>query len=247
MNIALIGYGQMGKCIEAVAEERGHNIVTRVDPVGGDAEALTAAAAGQANGAIEFSVPGAVLANIKMYSELGLNAIIGTTGWYDDLETARTIVESGNIGLLYGPNFSIGAHLFFKLVSQAARLSSPISEYDILGYELHHKKKKDSPSGTALSIARIILENNDRKTSLVTEKLDRAIKPNELHFASVRGGSLPGIHKVLLDSKADTIELTHTARSRKGFALGAVMALEWLEGKRGFFNVENFISEIFKD
>lgn len=91
------------------------------------------------------------------------------------------------------------------------------------------------------------MENNDRKTSLVTEKLDRAIESNELHFASVRGGSLPGIHRVLLDSEADTIELTHTARSRKGFALGAVMALEWLEGKRGFFNVEDFISEIFKD
>ncbi len=247
MNIALIGYGQMGKQIEAVAEERGHHIVTRVDPVGGDAEVLSEAAASEAEGAIEFSVPTAVLENIELYKRFKLNAVVGTTGWYDELETVKKIVESGDIGLLYGPNFSIGAHLFFKLVSQAARLSSPISEYDILGYELHHKKKKDSPSGTALSIARIILENNDRKTSLVTEKLDRAIEPNELHFASVRGGSLPGIHKVILDSEADTIELTHTARSRKGFALGAVMALEWLDGKRGLFNIEDFIEEFFKD
>jgi 4-hydroxy-tetrahydrodipicolinate reductase len=247
MNIALIGYGQMGKQIETVAQERGHQIVTRVDPVGGDAATLSKAAADEADGAIEFSVPSAVSANVKMYNDFNLNAVVGTTGWYDELQRVREVVESGNIGLLYGPNFSIGAHLFFKLVSQASRLSSPIKEYDILGYELHHKKKKDSPSGTALSIARLIMENNDRKTSLVTEKLDRAIEPNELHFASVRGGSLPGVHKVLLDSEADTIELTHTARSRKGFALGAVMALEWLEGKRGLFNVEDFIGEIFKD
>ncbi len=247
MNIALIGYGQMGRQVEAVAAERRHNIVTRVDPLGGDVEVLSEAAVEDADGVIEFSIPSAVLANVRMYQKLGLNAVIGTTGWYDELTSVREIVESGDIGLLYGPNFSIGAHLFFKLVAQASRLINPISEYDIFGYELHHNKKKDSPSGTALSIARIIMENNDRKTSLVTEKLDRAIESNELHFASVRGGSLPGIHRVLLDSEADTIELTHTARSRKGFALGAVMALEWLEGKRGFFNVEDFISEIFKD
>ena len=247
MNIALIGYGQMGKQVEAVATQRQHNIVIRVDPVGGDVDALSEAAAGNADGVIEFSIPSAVPANVRMYQKLGLNAVIGTTGWYDELPTVRETVESGDIGLLYGPNFSIGAHLFFKLVAQASRLANPISEYDIFGYELHHNKKKDSPSGTALSIARIIMENNDRKTSLVTEKLDRAIESNELHFASVRGGSLPGIHRVLLDSEADTIELTHTARNRKGFALGAVMALEWLEGKRGFFNVEDFISEIFKD
>ena len=247
MNIVLIGYGQMGRQVEAVATERRHNIVTRVDPLGGDVEALSEATVEDADGVIEFSIPSAVLANVRMYQKLGLNAVIGTTGWYDELTTVREIVGSGDIGLIYGPNFSIGAHLLFKLVAQASRLINQIKEYDIFGYELHHNKKKDSPSGTALSIARIIMENNDRKTSLVTEKLDRAIESNELHFASVRGGSLPGIHRVLLDSEADTIELSHTARSRKGFALGAVMALEWLEGKRGFFNVEDFISEIFKD
>jgi 4-hydroxy-tetrahydrodipicolinate reductase len=246
MNIALVGYGQMGKQVEAVASERGHTIVARVDPIGGDFDELTESIAQKADGAIEFSVPDAVFSNVQSYRKLGLNAVIGTTGWYDKLSQVREMVESGNIGVLYGPNFSIGAHLFFKLVTQAARLINPVKDYDILGYELHHKKKKDSPSGTAHSIARLILENNERKTSLVTEKLERAIEENELHFASVRGGSLPGIHTVLLDSEADTIELTHTARSRKGFALGAVMAMEWLEGRHGFFNVEDFISEILR-
>jgi 4-hydroxy-tetrahydrodipicolinate reductase len=123
---------------------------------------------------------------------------------------------------------------------------NPLDDYDIFGLEGHHRRKKDSPSGTALAIAQVILKNSGRKKRLVTDKLDRAIEADELHFASVRGGALPGTHTVLLDSPADTIELTHTARTRGGFAVGAVMAAEWLAGRKGFTSVDAFVDEIFR-
>lgn len=142
MDIILIGYGQMGRQVEAVATERRHNIVTRVDPLGGDVEALSEAIVEDADGAIEFSTPSAVLANVRMYQKLGLNAVIGTTGWYDELTTVREIVESGDIGLIYGSNFSIGAHLLFKLVAQASRLINQIKEYNILATSFTITKRK---------------------------------------------------------------------------------------------------------
>ena len=138
----------------------------------------------------------------------------------------------------------MGAHLFFALVAAASDLATGCPEYDMLGYEIHHKRKKDSPSGTALSIAKIITARSARKKKLVTERLDRAIGEDELHFASVRGGEVPGIHTVLIDSAFDTIELTHSARSRGGFALGAVRAAEWLLGKKGIFEVSDFVQGI---
>jgi 4-hydroxy-tetrahydrodipicolinate reductase len=152
-------------------------------------------------------------------------------------------VLTGNIGYVYGSNFSIGAHIFFRLVALASKLTDGFPEYDIMAYELHHKMKKDSPSGTALSTAKIVLDNSTKKDTIVTEKLDRAIAPNELHVASIRGGEVPGTHTVLFDSAADTIEITHRVRSRNGLALGAVIAAEWVIGKKGFFTIEDFIKE----
>ena len=169
---------------------------------------------------------------------------LGTTGWYDKKDEVEDRVRQAKIGYLYGPNFSLGAHLFFRLVEEAAAVINPFQDYDISAYEIHHKRKKDSPSGTALKIADIILKSNTRKTNLVVDRLDRSIEEKELHFASVRGGENPGVHTVVLDSEADTIELVHRVRNRKGFALGAVLAAEWLVGKQGFFTVEHFIDEI---
>ena len=246
MNLALMGYGQMGKQVEEIASGRNHTIIARVDPLVGDTGTLDRRLAEKSDGIIEFSLPDAVLSNVKLYGELGINAVVGTTGWYDRIDEVKDIVRKSGIGFLYGSNFSIGAHLFFRLTAKAAQLINPVPEYDILGFELHHKMKKDSPSGTAHTLAKIIMENCKRKSSLVTEKLDRPIRENELHFASVRGGAIPGIHKVILDSDADTIELTHTARNRKGFALGAVLAMEWLKGKKGFYGVEEFIDGILQ-
>lgn len=243
MKLILVGYGQMGRQVESVASDRGHEILCRVDPAGGDAGELSGDLAKTAEGVIEFALPDATVGNVRLYASLGLTAVVGTTGWYAQLDTVRKEVERAGIGLLYGPNFSIGAHLFFRLVSHAARLIDPIPEYDILGFEIHHRRKKDSPSGTAASIAQLILENCRRKSELATEKLDRAIRPEELHVASLRGGEFPGVHTVLLDSQADTIELRHTARNRRGLALGAVMCMEWLRDRRGLFSVDDFIND----
>lgn len=245
MRVAIVGYGGMGQEVERALRARGHEIAVRVDPVapGADARSLAEVAAGGVDVAIEFSHAEAVLENAQTYNRLGLNAVVGTTGWYGKLAELTEIITSGKTAYLYGSNFSIGAHLFFALVAAAAELSNPFPEYDILGWEVHHKRKKDSPSGTALSLAKIITSAHARKKKVVTEKLDRAPGPDELHFASVRGGDVPGIHTVLLDSAFDTIELTHSARNRGGLALGAVHAAEWIPGKKGVFEVSDFIRE----
>ncbi|MBN2443968.1 MAG: 4-hydroxy-tetrahydrodipicolinate reductase [Spirochaetales bacterium] len=246
MKVIIVGYGRMGKEVEAICAQRKHTIVAKVDPVCGDAPALTKELADQADVAIEFALPESAYDNVKLYTELDLPAVCGTTGWYDRVDEFRNLVTQSSIGYLYGSNFSIGAHLFFKLVARAAQLINPFPEYDIMGFEAHHNRKKDSPSGTALSIANIILENVERKKTILTDKCDHSINESELHFASLRGGHIPGIHKVIIDSEADTIEVSHSARNRGGLALGAVLASEWLKDKKGFFNIDDFISERLK-
>jgi 4-hydroxy-tetrahydrodipicolinate reductase len=233
MKIVINGYGSMGKEVEKALLSRGHTVTARIDPVQpADAKSLTKEIAASADLAIEFSTPDAALSNAESYVAFGLSAVAGTTGWYGRLDEMKKILSKRGIGYLYGSNFSVGAHIYFALVAAASELAGTSPEYDILGYEIHHKRKKDSPSGTALSIAKIITAAHTRKKELVTDKLDRAVRDNELHFASVRGGEFPGTHTVLLDSAFDTIELTHTARSRGGFALGSVRAAEWLSGKK---------------
>ena len=248
MRAVIIGYGSMGHEVEKVLRDRGHQVSARVDPEEerADAKALTEELAAHSDIAIEFSLPGAVLDNARAYARFGLSAVVGTTGWYAKLDELRETVKSSKIGYLFGSNFSIGAHLFFALVAAATDLANPCPEYDLMGWEVHHKRKKDSPSGTALTLAKIITTKSARKKRIVTEKLDRAVAEDELHFASVRGGEVPGTHTVLLDSAFDTIELTHRARSRGGMALGAVRAAEWLAGKRGVFEVNDFIQDILQ-
>lgn len=246
MRVAIIGYGSMGREVEKVLRDRGHEVAGRIDPQqkGADAPSLTKEIAGSADSVIEFSHAEAVMENARAYVRFGLSAVVGTTGWYGKLDELKSVLSEGKIGYIYGSNFSVGAHMFFALVAAAAELSSPSSEYDLLGWEVHHKRKKDSPSGTALTISKIITSTHARKKKLVTEKLDRAPAADELHFASVRGGEVPGIHTVLIDSTFDTIELTHSARSRGGFALGAVRAAEWLAGRKGMFEVSDFMRDI---
>jgi 4-hydroxy-tetrahydrodipicolinate reductase len=248
MNVAIVGYGGMGREVEAVLKDRGHQVTARVDPAqaGADARELTEGIARDSDVAIEFSHAGAVLENARTYARRGLSAVVGTTGWMSQLDELKKILEGGRIGYLYGSNFSIGAHLFFALAAAATELANPCPEYDLMGWEVHHRHKKDSPSGTALTLARIVTGKSTRKTKVVTEKLDRPPAPDELHFASVRGGEVPGTHTLLLDSAFDTIELTHRARSRGGFALGAVRAAEWLAGRKGLFEVNDFIREMLE-
>jgi len=247
MNVLIMGYGKMGHEMEAVLRERGHRIVARIDekPGLGDATIPTEKHLTEAEVAIEFSQPPAVVPNAKLYAKAKIPAVVGTTGWKASEEEVKRIVLDAGIAYLRASNFSIGAHLFFALAEEAARMIQSLPQYDVLLYEIHHNQKKDSPSGTALTAADRILHALPRKKRIVTEKLDRKIEPDELHVASVRGGAVPGIHTVLLDSEADTIEITHSARSRKGFALGAVLAAEWIIGKKGFLSVEAFIKDLF--
>ena len=236
MKIALVGYGKMGHMIAKAAEARGHEVVCTVDLFAKDASCITqdslvmvnAVKASGAEGVIEFSHPASVLANINALVPSGIPLVVGTTGWLDKLDDVTEQVRLNKSSLLYSANFSIGVNLFYRMVSEAAHLMASFEEYDVAVFESHHNQKADSPSGTALDIAKRILENIPRKTKLVTDSFDRKPEPGELHLASVRVGSVPGTHTVWFDSAADTIELTHTARSREGFALGAIRAIEWL-------------------
>ena len=246
MNIGLVGYGRMGKEVEEILIERGHTVSLRIDPTSGHADALTLEAKHLQgiDGVIEFSLPAAVLHNAAIYAQTGTPAVVGTTGWGALKAEIEKLIRAANGSYLYGSNFSIGAHILFALAARAAELIKPFADYDIMIHEFHHKLKADSPSGTALSLAQVVLKNLPRKSAIQTQALDRPIRPEELHVSSTRGGSIPGIHTLLLDSQADTIEITHTVRNRHGLALGSVQAMEWLQGKKGFFQVEDFVAAV---
>ncbi len=238
MKIALVGYGKMGHLLEQTALSYGHEVVTTVDVAAPDAKVKVAAGDGAAitaavkssgaEGVIEFSHPSAVMGNIEALLPTGLPLVIGTTGWTDrEAEVAALAARCGGT-LMRSANFSIGVNLFYKIVQEAASLVSNFSEYDMAVWEMHHNQKADSPSGTALEIARRVMAGNKAKTEIVTDAFHERPKANQLHVSSTRCGSVPGTHSVFFDSPADTIELTHTARSRQGFASGAVHALERL-------------------
>lgn len=245
MNIIIAGYGRMGREVEEVCARRNHNITLRVDPKPGvgDQDTLTASVLEGADAVIEFSLADGVVENASMYAEAGVPAVVGTTGWDKRRNEVETIVTNRGGSFLWGSNFSIGAHVLFALAEHASKIMNKLPDYDVMALEIHHAKKKDSPSGTAMRLGEKIISGLERKTKIVTEKLDRQIEPDELHVASVRGGTIPGIHTMLMDSAADTIEIKHTARTRSGFALGAVLAAEWLVGKRGFYRVEDFVND----
>lgn len=245
MDVLLMGYGRMGREVEQILNSRGHRIVARIDPGGsGDMTVPDEESLREADTAIEFALPEGIVANAELYSRYGLKAVVGTTGWEHRKKEVLGQFREGDAAYLYGSNFSIGAHLFFRLTAYAARMIDRVEDYDIMLTEYHHSLKKDAPSGTALTAAAGILENLERKKEILPGNPPGAIKPEQLHVASVRGGHIPGIHTVTMDSPADTLEITHNARSRSGFALGSVMAAEWLADRSGIFTVEEFIRDL---
>ena len=215
MKIAIVGYGKMGRMAEQAAAARGHEVVARVGRGG-----LAAGGLDGAEAAIEFSTPEAAVPNVTRLLELGLPVVVGTTGWYARLDEVKRLVEERGGSLVYGANFSVGMNLFFELAREAARLFARFEEFDPFLVEHHHKFKKDAPSGTALVIARRMRESYGGR-------LPEAI--------SLRAGYAPGTHEVGFDAEAETVTLTHTARSRQGFAAGAVFAAEQIVGRRGCF------------
>jgi 4-hydroxy-tetrahydrodipicolinate reductase len=237
MKIALIGYGKMGHLVEEIAIRKGHFISSVIEL----SNQITENTLKDADVCIDFSHPDSAMENIQRIASLKKNLVMGTTGWYDHLDRAKAIIHEHGIGFLYSPNFSLGINLFLQIVQEAALLMDPFKEYDIGGIEYHHNQKVDSPSGTAKEIANTILTQMHRKKKVLWETPSRALEPDEIHFASVRNGSIPGTHTVMFDSLADTITLTHQARNREGFASGAVCAAEWLKGKKGFFTIQDLL------
>ncbi len=241
MKIALVGYGKMGHMIEKCAKEAGHEIVATVDVMAKDATNLVPAGAGEAvaaavkasgaDGVIEFSHPSSVISNLKALIPLGLPVVVGTTGWAKSENEIAELCAKTNGTAMRSSNFSIGVNMFYKIVQEAAKIMSEYSEYDVAVWEAHHNQKADSPSGTALEVARRIMSENKNKTEIVTDAFHQKPLPSQLHVSSTRVGFVPGTHTVFFDSPADEIEITHRARSREGFAKGAVVALEKLCAK----------------
>jgi 4-hydroxy-tetrahydrodipicolinate reductase len=262
MKIAIIGYGKMGKMVEQAAIAQGHTITAIVDPLVKEAgspaiaqgaaqyrEISAAGNLGGAEAAIEFTQPSTALANIKALAERKIPSVIGTTGWHDKLGEARQAVESAGTSLIWATNFSLGVNIFYRICWYAAQLADSFPEYDVGGFESHHNKKLDSPSGTAKTLVEGVLARIGRKDKAVWETLDRRPEPNELHFPSLRVGSVPGTHSIIFDSPADSIEITHTARSREGFASGAVRAASWLINgekgiRKGFFSIDDMLKDV---
>ncbi len=245
VRIAIVGYGKMGHMIESVAKEQGIETVS-VDIKGADYDSLPDLPLDDIDACIDFTSPAAVMDNISFYCKNKINAVIGTTGWYDKVDKVKKMVEASGIGLIYASNFSIGVNILYKIVDAASRIIDHFDDYDAAGHEFHHNQKLDSPSGTAKSIANIMLKNIKRKKHAIYSEVNRKIKDDELHFSSTRVGSIPGTHCVIFDSPADTIEIKHTARSRIGFASGAVHAGRWISGKKGFFEIEDMMDDMFR-
>ena len=232
MKIALLGYGQMGKMVEKVAGQQNIEVVERY----WDEQPLTVNEKSRetlkgVSVLIDFTLPDVVVENIQKCAELSINMVVGTTGWSDQIDQVRQIVEEKQIGLVYASNFSLGINLFYKIINHAASLFSTFENYDSFIEEAHHKIKKDAPSGTALNLMKIV---------------EKYYPENKIPVTSVRAGYIPGMHRVGFDSKVDTIKIEHTVRSRKGFAEGAILAAKWIENKKGLYAFEDVLDDILK-
>jgi 4-hydroxy-tetrahydrodipicolinate reductase len=228
-ELAIVGYGKMGKLVEQLAPEYGFQVALKLDEFNNAGfEGLTPENFRGIDVAIDFSIPSAVLGNVARIAALGVNMVIGTTGWLEHLEAVKAAVDRHGIGLVWSPNYSVGVHAFFKLVSEAARLLATQPEYGAWAWEIHHSTKKDAPSGTLLKLV---------------DEMKKAGYARQIDVGSNRAGAHPGTHEIGFDSSADTITLRHTARNREGFARGALRAAHWLAGKKGFHEFSEIWAE----
>jgi 4-hydroxy-tetrahydrodipicolinate reductase len=227
MNLALIGYGKMGKLIEQLAPDFGGVIGLKLDEFNNaNCEGVTAENFRGIDVAVDFSIPSAAVENIERISALGVNIVVGTTGWLEQIEHVKAVIAKNGAGLVWSPNYSIGVNAFFRLAAEGARLMASQKDYEAWAYEIHHSTKKDAPSGTLLK---------------VVEEMRAAGYTASVNVSSNRAGKIPGTHEIGFDSAADTITLTHTARSREGFARGALRAAQWIAGKKGFYEFSEIV------
>ena len=237
MNIVLLGYGKMGKVIEKVAQSRGHNIIARIDV--DNRQEFENLSASQIDAVIEFSHPSSASQNVKSCLEKGVPVVCGTTGWLEQKPEIETLVAQKDGAFFWSSNYSIGVNLFFELNKKLAQLMSPQKQYTVSTTEIHHTEKKDSPSGTAITLAEGIIQNNINKNEWINNEIPTE---NEVAIWSVREGKVPGTHMVKYISDIDQIEISHVAHGREGFALGAVIAAEWIIGKQGVFGMKELLS-----
>ncbi|MDY8137643.1 4-hydroxy-tetrahydrodipicolinate reductase [Aquimarina sp. 2201CG5-10] len=230
MNIALLGYGKMGKTIEKIAIERGHTIVLKVDKDDKDYDVSVA------DVAIDFSIPSAAVNNITNCFNAGVPVISGTTGWLQYYEGIVALCDKKQGGFIYASNYSLGVNLFFELNKKLANMMNPVEGYSVTMEEIHHTQKLDAPSGTAITLAEGIIENSDKKAWQLDNGDDNTIP---IHAKRIE--NIPGTHTVTYTSGVDDIEIKHTAHNRSGFALGAVVAAEWLHGKKGVFTMKDVL------
>jgi 4-hydroxy-tetrahydrodipicolinate reductase len=229
LNLALLGYGKMGKAIASIAAQRGFDVRLTLDidsnPGG---VAITRENFSGIDAAIDFTQPDVVVENIRRVAALGVNLVVGTTGWNHRFAEVERIVKESDIGLVHAANFSIGVQLFYRLAREAAKIFAPYAMYEPYIVEAHHKFKKDAPSGTALELKR---------------RVEPGLPGREIPTSSVRGGYIPGMHELGFDSEADTVLVRHNARSRQGFAEGALYAARWVAGKKGMFAFDQVLEE----
>jgi len=247
MRLALIGYGRMGRVLESLATARGHEIVAIVDPAGqGQAtDRLTAAAVERADVCLEFTRPEAAADNVLALCGMGKRVVVGTTGWYARLEEVAAEVQKRKGAVVYGANFSIGVNLFFRLVEHAGNLFGSLQDRDFYIAEAHHRAKLDAPSGTARRLAEILLARCRHKTGKAPLGLDGPISTDQLQTVAIRAGWIAGTHRVGIEGPHDSVVLEHQARSREGFADGALRAAEWLAtAPPGLYRFEDVLDDV---
>ena len=231
MKIALLGYGKMGQVIERIALERGHEIVLKKD------ETSSFEGLSNADVAIDFSVPKAAVSNISSCFHANVPVISGTTGWLEHYDEIATLCAAKNGGFISSSNFSLGVNIFFELNDYLAKIMSKFDSYKVEMEEIHHTQKLDAPSGTAISLAKGVIENSSYNDWTIENP-----EQNQIHIESKRIGTVPGTHTVTYNSSVDAIEIKHTAHNREGFALGAIIAAEWIVGKQGIFTMKDVLN-----
>ena len=242
-RIILIGYGAMGKEIESLAPGMDCEVVGVHDVD----DPITKGASVEYDVAIDFTQPDVVLNNAVAVANAGKNLVIGTTGWYDHIDRIKEIQQGASNGIIYGSNFSIGVQMFFRLAKAAGALINNADEYDVMVHEYHHKRKKDSPSGTAHTTGKILLDAIERKKRMSAEAQHDRIDADTLHISSTRGGEVIGKHTITLDSITDTIEIQHNAKNRGGFASGALRAAKWIHERKGLYDFAEVFDTIIED
>lgn len=239
IKLVIVGYGKMGKEIESIIDKDSFQLTAKYDIDNKIQDNLNEIP----DVAIEFSTPSSIIENVEFLATKKINIVCGTTGWYDKIETIKDIAAKNNVGFIYASNFSLGVNIFFQIIREAAKLIEKYESYDAAVQEIHHSQKLDRPSGTALKAAELLLEYIKRK-KILNKTGEGKITPEQIDINSLRIGNVFGNHKVIFDSVSDTISIEHNAKSRRGFAEGALMAAKFIHNKKGFYKFEEIFSKL---